>query len=187
MKKFTVIFILLMFTSCTFANAFINEKLNEQDDILDSLENEMTNIKLLVSSLQDDNCNLILYSESLEKRVETCNEKIDEMQETIASMRKALESNKEDTSEVISILGDMQEELDNYKLYIFEMEKKLKRADLFVQIMIPTLSVPMIANGTYLYMNGNEQYGKICLIGGVSLFLGAELVWQSGKFIFKVW
>ena len=69
MKKFTVIFILLMFTSCTFANAFINEKLNEQDDILDSLENEMTNIKLLVSSLQDDNCNLILYSESLEKRV----------------------------------------------------------------------------------------------------------------------
>ena len=109
------------------------------------------------------------------------------MQETIDSMRKALISNKEDTHEVISILGDMQEELDRYKIYLNEIEKKAKRADLFVQILIPTLSVPMIANGIYLYANGNENYGKVCMYGGVIMLVGAELVWNGGKFVLKIW
>ena len=188
MKKLISIIFLLSFTfTFVFADTFMNEKLDEQDNILNSLETEINNIRFLVSSLQNDNSNLILYSESLEKRIETCNEKINEMQETISSMRKALESNKEDTSEVISILGDMQEELDKYKMYIFEIEKKLKRADLFVQIAIPILSTPMIANGFYFYRIGNEKYGKTCMIIGTSLFIGAELVWNGGKIIFKIW
>lgn len=188
MKKIISIIILICFTfTFIFADAFINSKLDEQDALLDELELEMNNIKNLVESLKLDNTNLITYSESLEKRITTCNQKIDEMQETIDSMRKALISNKEDTHEVISILGDMQEELDGYKIYLNEMEKKAKRTDLFVQILIPTLSVPMIANGIYLYANGNENYGKICMYSGAIMLVGAELVWNGGKFVFKVW
>ena len=188
MKKFTSIILLISFTiNFVFADAFINSKLDEQDELLDELELEMNNIRNLVASLKLDNENLTIYSESLEKRIETCNQKIDEMQETITSMRKALISNKEDTHEVISILGDMQEELDRYKIYLNEIEKKAKHADLFVQILIPTLSVPMIANGIYLYANGNENYGKVCMYSGAIMFVGAELVWNGGKFILKIW
>ena len=188
MKKIICMITLFCFMfTFIFPNNFINEKLDEQDDILNSLEDEMNSIRLLVSSLQDENKDLVVYSQSLENRVNVCNEKIDEMQETIEFMRKALLSNKEDTSEVILILGDMQQELDNYKIYLSQVEKKLKRTDVFVQIMIPTLSLPMIANGTYLYFNGKEQYGKICMIGGASLFIGAEVLWNGGKFIFKIW
>lgn len=188
MKKFISAIILICFTfTFVFADAFINSKLNEQDELLDELELEMNNIRNLVASLKLDNANLTTYSESLEKRIAVCNQKIDEMQETIDSMRKALISNKEDAHEVISILGDMQEELDRYKIYLNEIEKKAKRADLFVQILIPTLSVPMIANGIYLYANGNENYGKICMYSGAIMLVGAELVWNGGKFIFKLW
>lgn len=188
MKKIICMITLFCFIfTFIFPNNFINEKLDEQDNILNALEDEMNSIRLLVSSLQDENKDLITYSQSLENRVDICNKKIDEMQETIESMRKALLSNKEDTNEVISILGDMQQELDNYKIYLSQVEKKLKRTDVFVQIIIPTLSLPMIANGTYLYFNGKEQYGKICIISGVSLFIGVELVWNGGKFIFKIW
>ena len=188
MKKFISLLVLICFTfTFVFADNFINNKLDEQDKLLDDLELEMNNIKMLVTSLQTDNANLTTYSESLEKRIDTCNIKINEMQETIDSMRKALLSNKEDTSEVISILGDMQEELDNYKIYINEIEKKAKRADVFVQILIPTLSAPMIANGVYLYVNGNESYGKVCIYGGVIALVGAEVVWNGGKFILKIW
>ena len=188
MKKLISVIILFSFMfTFVFSNNFINEKLDEQDDILNSLEDEMNNIRFLISSLQDENKDLITYSQSLENRVNVCNEKIDEMQKTIESMRKALLSNKEDTNEVISILGDMQEELDKYKIYIFEIEKKLKRADLFIQIAIPILSTPMIANGFYFYRIGNEKYGKTCMIIGTSLFIGAELVWNGGKIIFKIW
>lgn len=188
MKKFISIILLISFTfTFVFADTFVNSKLDEQDKLLDDLELEMNNIKLLVTSLQSDNTNLITYSESLEKRIESCNQKIYDMQETIVSMKKALTSNKEDTHEVISILGEMQEELNKYKIYINEVEKKAKRTDTFVQILIPTLSVPMIANGIYLYANGNESYGKLCIGSGVIMLVGAELVWNGGKFILKIW
>lgn len=187
MKKIIALFVLIIFCSFVFSNSYINTKLDEQWDLLNDLELEINNIKILVSSLQNDNLNLTLYSESLEKRIEICNTKITEMQETIDSMRKALISNKEDTHEVINILGDMQEELDNYKKYINEIEKKAKRTDLFVQILIPTLSVPMIANGIYLYANGNENYGKVCMYSGIIVLVGAELIWNGGKFVLKIW
>ena len=188
MKKFISTIILICFTfTFIFADTFINSKLDEQDTLLDELELEMNNIRNLVKSLKLDNENITLYSESLEKRIAICNQKIDEMQETIDSMRKALISNKEDTHEVISILGEMQEELNNYKTYINELEKKAKYTDTFVQILIPTLSVPMIVNGIYLYANGNENYGKLCIGSGVVMLVGAELVWNGGKFILKIW
>lgn len=188
MKKFISTIILICFTfTFVFADAFINSKLDEQDALLDELELEMNNIKNLVESLKLDNVNLTLYSESLEKRIATCNQKINKMQERIDSMRKALSSNKEDTSMVICILGNMQEELNKYKTYISEFEKKAKRTNLFVQILIPTLSVPMIANGIYLYANGNESYGKVCVYGGAIILVGAEVVWNGGKFILRIW
>ena len=188
MKKLISVIILICFTfTFVFADTFINSKLDEQDKLLDDLELEMNNIRNLVTSLQSDNTNLVIYSESLEKRIETCNQKIYDMEETIVSMRKALTSNKDDTHEILFILGDMQEELDNYKKYINEIEKKAKCADLFVQILIPTLSVPMIANGIYLYANGNETYGKVCMYGGAIMLVGAELVWNGGKFVLKIW
>jgi hypothetical protein len=170
-----------------YSNAYISEKLNEQDEILDSIENEMNSIKLLVLSLQNENKDLTVHSESLEKRIKVCNEKIDELQDIISVTKTALESNKEDVSEIIKILGDMQEELNNYKFYIVQMENKIKRTNVFVQILIPVISTPIIANGIYLYCNGNESYGKLCMIGGASILICAELVWNGGKFIFNLW
>lgn len=188
MKRLISIIILFsFFITFIFGNSYLNTKLDEQDKLLDDLELEMNNIKLLIASLQSDNVNLVTYSESLELRIETCNQKINEMQETIDSMKKALISNKEDTSEVISILGEMQTELDNYKIYLNEMKKKAKRTDSFVQILIPTLSAPMIVNGIYLYANNNENYGKICIGTGIIMFATTELIWQGGKFILKIW
>ena len=187
MKKFISVFLIfyMLFNLC--ANDFINEKLDRQDELLNSLELEMNTLRNLVISLQTDNSNLITYSDSLEKRIELCNQKITEMQETIESTREALMSNKEDTGEIIGILGDMQNALDRYKMYLAELERKAKRTDKFIQIAIPVLSLPMVANGVYLYINGDEDYGRICIIEGAVLFVGAEVLWNSGKFILKIW
>ena len=69
MKKFISIILISFTFTFVFADTFINSKLDEQDKLLDDLELEMNNIKLLVTSLQSDNTNLITYSESLEKRI----------------------------------------------------------------------------------------------------------------------
>ena len=186
MKRFLVSLILIAFTSAfVFGNSFINDKLDEQDLLLDDLESEMTSIRLLVSELQTENSSILSYSKSLETRIDVCNDKIKKMDETIDSMRKALVSNKEDTHKVINILGDMQTEIDNYKIYVANIKKTLKRNDVIVQILIPTLSLPMIANGVYLYLNDYDNYGKLCIEGGCILFVGAELVWNGQRLIFK--
>ena len=189
-KKLISVFVLFSFISTfVFSNtvSLINAKLDEQDNLLDSLEFEMTNMRLLILSLQDDRTNMTTYTSSLERRIKVCNEKINRMQSTIDSMRTALLSNKEDTHEVIEILGQMQEELDRYKKYVSDLEKRLNRTNVVVQTMIPCLTLPLFATGSYLYFTDEKEMGKICMSSSACLFIGAELAWNGGKFIFKLW
>lgn len=189
-KKIISVFILFNFlSSFVFSNTvnLINAKLDEQDNLLDSLEFEMQNMKLIILSLQDDKTNMTNHISSLERRIKVCKEKIKKMQSTIDSMRTALLSNKEDTHEVIEVLGQMQEELDKYKKYVSDLEKRLSRTNIIVQTMIPCLTLPMIGTGAYLYFSDEKDIGKMCMVGGCCLFIGAELAWNGGKFIFKLW
>ena len=187
MKKiytFLTIFILFSFA---YSEGYVNSKLDEQDELLNSLELEMNNVRSTINELSKANKNLTTYTISLEKTIEICNKKIEDLQKNIITMKNALNSNKEDTSTILNILGDMQLELDNYKAYVNGLEQKIKRTNVLVQVMIPTLSLPIIANGVYMCANGNETYGKVCLYGGIALFISAEVVWNGGKFIFKLW
>ena len=186
-KKFIIFLICLIFSILAFSNEYINGKLNEQDELLNSLEKEMNGLRMTVSSLKDDNEAIILHSNSMQKQLDSCNETIAKMEIVIADTRKALISNKEDTSEILSILGDMQTEINNYKICISELERKNKFANTFAQIAIPALSLPMVINGAYLMATGNENYGRVCLIGGVALFVGAEIAWNGGRFLFRFW
>lgn len=185
MKRKIGMILFLILSSVLSANTFINDKLDEQDSLLNDLESEMNSIRLLITELQTENSSILNYSKSLENKIEVCDDKIIKMNDTIDSMRKALTSNKEDTHEIINILGDMQTEIDNYKLYVSNIKKTMKRNDIIVQILIPTLSLPMVANGVYLYLNDYENYGKLCIEGGCILFVGAELIWNGHKLIFK--
>ena len=92
----------------------------------------------------------------------------------------ALDSNKEDTHEVISILGDMTEEIS-------KAEKQKELTNKFVQIVIPTMTLPLVVSGAYLYFATDEKdFGKLMMICGGGLFIGAEIIWNGGKFI-KIW
>ena len=187
MKKFIIFLICLIFSTLTFSNEYIDGKLNEQDKLLDSLESQMNDLKMTVSLLKYDNETITLHANSMQKQLDSCNETISKMETVIADTKKALMSNKEDTSEILLILGDMQTEINNYKIYISELERKNKFANTFAQIAIPALSLPMVINGVYLMATGNETYGKVCLVGGIVMFAGAELIWNGGKFLFRFW
>lgn len=187
MKKIMFLLMLVFFESFVYSNELINLKLDEQDLLLDDLEKEFNDVKLLVSTLEINNSNLANYAKTLELRVNFCNQKINELQTNIDSTKKALLSNKEDTSEIISVLGEMQDELNNYKIYVFNLEQKINRSNKFVQITIPITSLLLISNGIYLYCFDEKECGKFCIISGTVFFCGAELIWNGGKFILKLW
>jgi hypothetical protein len=92
-----------------------------------------------------------------------------------------LNSNKEDTHEVINILGNMTEEIS-------KINKQKELADKFIRLVIPTTTLPLIASGAYLYFGTDEKtLGKTLMYCGGGLLIGGELIWNGGKFILKIW
>jgi septal ring factor EnvC (AmiA/AmiB activator) len=179
MKKLMMIFTLCLFGNFC-ADDFVNQKLNEQNELIDNIEFEIMNMENIISSLKLDNTNLTEYTTKLENGNKVMSEEITSLKENNKELHVALDSNKEDTHEVINILGNMTEE-------ITKAEKQKELTNKFVQIAIPTMTLPLVASGAYIYFATDEKdLGKLMMMCGGGLFIGAEITWNGGKFI-KIW
>lgn len=181
MKKLLIFYIvsILCFENL-YADDFVNQKLNEQNDLINNIELEILNMDKLISSLKLDNINLSEYATQLENGNKAMSEEIISLKENNKELHTALNSNKEDTHEVINILGGMSEE-------IAKINKQKELTNKFVQIAIPTMTLPLVISGAYLYFVTDEKdFGKLMMICGGGLFIGAEITWNGGKFI-KIW
>lgn len=97
-----------------------------------------------------------------------------------------MESNKDDTSALLSILGEMQEKLDFYKEYVASLEKKANRLFTAGNILIPIVALPGIITGIVQLTQGNMD-GLKTLGTSAGIGLTASLVWNGGRFVFKLW
>ena len=164
-----------------YADDFVNQKLNEQDELIDDIELQIVNMNQTISSLKLDNLDLTEHIDELEKSNIKMNNKITSLKEINEELHVALNSNKEDTNEVISILGDMTEE-------ITKMNKQKEFTNKFVQIAIPTTTLPLIVSGAYLYFVTDEKdLGKTLSVCGGAFLIGGEIICNVVKFIFKIW
>ena len=179
-KKLISVITLLSFISVFCFSSEIDNKLDEQDELIQSLELEMSNIRLMMYLLKEDN-------EQLNLTVDSCNAKITELMENIESMKKALISNKEDTSKLIAEMEVIYNELENYKSELAMLKRKNNNANLFVQITIPLVTLSFAGYGAYEYFANDSNMGKFMMYGGLGLFVGLEVVWNGGKFIFRIW
>ena len=181
MKKILMFILSTVLFVNVYADDFVNQKLNEQDELIDDIELQIANMNQTISSLKLDNLDLTEHIDELEKSNIKMNNKISSLKEINDELHIALTSNKEDTHEVISILGNMNEEIS-------KINEQKKLANKFIRIAIPTTTVPLIASGAYLYFATDEKdLGKSMMICGGGLLIGCELVWNGGKFILKIW
>ena len=181
MKKILIFIISTVLFVNVYADDFINQKLNEQDELIDNIELQITNMNQIISSLKLDNLDLTEHADELEKSNIAMGNEISSLKEINKELHISLNSNKEDTSEVISILGDMSEEIS-------KINKQKELTNKFIQIAIPTTTLPLIASGAYLYFATDEKdLGKLMMMCGSGLLIGGELVWNGGKFILKIW
>lgn len=181
MKKNLIFIISTILFVNVYADDFVNQKLNEQDELIDNIELQITNMTNLISLLKLDNLDMSEYIDELEKNNINMSNEISTLKDTNKDLHIALDSNKEDTREVINILGNMSEE-------IAKMNKQKEFTNKFVQIAIPTTTLPLIVSGAYLYFGTDKKtLGKTLMCCGGGLLIGGELVWNAGKFIFKIW
>ena len=181
MKKFLIFAILILLSAKVYCDDFINQKLNEQDELIDNIEAQIINMTQTISLLKLDNNDLNEHVTELEINKNKMTQEISSLKNVNKELHTALNSNKEDTHEVISILGDMTEEIS-------KINKQKELTNKFIQIAIPTTTLPLIASGAYLYFATDEKdLGKLMMMCGGGLLIGGELVWNGGKFIFKIW
>ena len=177
MKKILMFILSTVLFVNVYADDFVNQKLNEQDELIENIETQILNMTQIISSLKLDNLDMSGHIEELENS----NNKISSLKEINEELHVALNSNKEDTHEVISILGNMNEEIS-------KINEQKKLANKFIQIAIPTTTVPLIVSGAYLYFATDEKdLGKTLSICGGALLIGGEIIWNGGKFILKIW
>ena len=181
MKKILMFILFAVLFVNVYADDFVNQKLNEQDELIDDIELQIANMNQTISSLKLDNLDLTEHIDELEKSNIKMNNKISSLKEINEELHVALNSNKEDTHEVISILGDMTEEIN-------KMNKQKEFTNKFVQIAIPTATLPLIVSGAYLYFVTDEKdLGKTLSICGGALLISGGIIWNGGKFILKIW
>lgn len=181
MKKILIFIISTVLFINVYADDFVNQKLNEQDELIDNIELQITNMSNLISSLKLDNLNMGEHVNELEKSNINMSNEISALKDINKDLHTALNSNKEDTHEVINILGDMSEE-------IAKMNKQKEFTNKFVQIAIPTTTVPLIVSGVYLYFATDEKdLGKVLMYCGGGLLIGGEIIWNGGKFVLRIW
>ena len=181
MKKLFLFLLLILSVINVYADDLINQKLDEQDKLIDEIELQVLDMTKLISSLKLDKANMENHIIQLENGNQKMNNEIKFLKENNDELHTALNSNKEDTHEVINVLGAMTEE-------IAKINKQKELTNKFVQITIPCTTIPLIISGAYLYFITDEKdCGKIMMICGGSIFIGAELIWNGGKFILKIW
>lgn len=181
MKKFLIFATFILLSVKVYCDDFVNQKLNEQDELIDNIEAQIINMTQTISLLKLDNNDLNEHVTELEINKNKMTQEISSLKNVNKELHTALNSNKEDTHEVISILGDMTEEIS-------KINKQKELTNKFIQIAIPTTTLPLITSGAYLYFATDEKdLGKLMMMCGGGLLISGELVWNGGKFIFKIW
>lgn len=96
--------------------------------------------------------------------------------------KKALLSNKDDTSSIIALFADAQQSLDSYQKDIENYKKQIKNSG-----MIAPVGIGLSAIGGAFLSYGIINNNKISAATGASFIGGFCVVYCGGHWIFKIW
>ena len=112
--------------------------LNNQDLLLDNLEAQWKEWELQVQTLETLYGNLERDNQKLESMLQNSKTTISNLRQNLDEYKIALESNKEDTGYIVALFADAQNEIENLKEYIAQLERaktKLKNTRITAGIM----------------------------------------------------
>lgn len=123
------------------------------------------------------------------------------LEANLKTLNQALQSNNENLGPILSELGDMSQralvaenklkelevKAEQLEQKMANLERQIKNNFWFSTAGITLFSVAPVILGTIEYCNGNEQRGKDYMWTGLGMFLGGQLIYQGGHWIFQIW
>ena len=104
-----------------------------------------------------------------------------------SQLKTALISNRDDTGTIAKELGEIVERVRGLEEKIEYYKKRLKRATIVENITIPLPGLSLMTVGIIEIANGNNSRGiKYIEAGAITLGV-MEVVYQGGKWVFKLW
>lgn len=128
----------------------------------------------------------MLSSRSLEEDLVNTRLELESSKASLRALKEALLSNKDDTGVAIAEIGRLSEQIKSLDELVNYYQRRAKGSAVIVNVLIPAATVPMMVSGAVLAATNNDL-GKPILYTGIGLFLGCELVYNSGRFIFRWW
>lgn len=102
------------------------------------------------------------------------------------ALKEALLSNKDDTGVAIAEIGRLSEQIRDLGELASYYRKRARSSAIAANILIPVCTVPMVITGAVLAAGGNGL-GQPVLYTGLGLLVGCELVYNSGRLVFRWW
>jgi len=149
-------------------------------ELLDNLDKQLMTLQLQVETLTSSSKNLetelLSTKEQLKNSITKCSQ-----------LKTALISNRDDTGTIAKELGEIVERVRGLEEKIEYYKKRLKRATIVENITIPLPGLSLMTVGIIEIANGNNSRGiKYIEAGAITLGV-MEVVYQGGKWVFKLW
>lgn len=140
----------------------------------------------IVTSLELRLQNLSLYSENLENDLSALNSEVLSLKSDLKNTKEALLSNKDDTSNAIAIAGEFYQQVKSLEERVAFAEKRSKNNYIYGNIVTPIPGLMLMTYGLIEMGKGNTDFGWKFVTAGAVTLLGMELIYQGGKWIFKI-
>lgn len=127
MKKIFVFTLFILVCCFAYSQDNPGDLLNQQDKLLNDLEVQWNSINLELESLTIYAEELEIDNNTLKQNIKNAQDTITELKVNIDNYKKALMSNKDDTSYLIGLIAEANEELTSIKEYVALLEKSNKR------------------------------------------------------------
>lgn len=150
----------------------------------------LENLEKSIASLQSKATTLQLLSENLNFELNNMKIELLNSKNTCKNLKIALTSNKDDTSEIIKVAGELQSQIEELNDRILLSEKKLNNSHKISNISFPIVFASGMATGVGCFMiykaaidNDNEllKNGLTITSIGLASFIGTEIVFNFGK------
>lgn len=180
MKNFRFVFLFILFI--LFSNNIFCQNasnlLNEQSSLLEQLESQWNDMNLQLKGLKITSDTLLIENTELSNKLKDTNNTILNLKENLENYKKALQANKEDTSYIIGLFADAQNELSGIKEYVVKLENDKRHLR---NTRITTIAFTGLGAGTIILANSapiNDDNVKMFLqglgigmtaVGGVTL------------------
>lgn len=194
MKKYLILLLFIIVSLNVYSqekidvslDEFITEEELNSNDVVDAWalwdQLEQNSIEL-----QNQVRDLMMANTGMEDQLSSLSIEIANLKLNLENYKQALISNKEDTSSLLILLGESKQDLQIIKEKIALVEAREKRNTILMNIMIPTLSsIPIIIGGIEMANDNTDRGWNYIKVGAFTL-LGAELVYQGGKWVFHLW